>query len=220
MRKALVLALGVALIAPLAFAQTNVLSQNAVGYVKRTVNPGEFDYIQIPFVTIDGSTNKVSDVFGDLPDGSNVLTWDPVGQTYIQSSKSFFGWAPDVDLVLGQGFFLQIPGTEAAPVDVYLLGEVPSDATVDIPLVSGGGFAAVGVPYPAALTIETSGLDAALVSGDSVLVWDIVGQGYVQVSKSFFGWAPANTPLNPGDGFFVQAAAGGTYTETKPYSWP
>lgn len=225
MKRMLSLVIGALVMGTMAFGQ-NVLSQNAVGYIKKSINPGEFAYIQSPFVKIDGSGNfTVSELLPDVPNQTNVLLWDTAAQAYIQLTKNFLGaWNDDPEVPRGEAFFVQIPASAGAPVDVYLLGEVPgatSYPSTSTTLVEG--FTALGVPYPVATTIEASGLNAAIPNNNSVLLWDAVAQGYLQVSKNFLGtWAPANTVIEPGDGFFVSLSdpAGATYNEVVPYSYP
>lgn len=204
-----------------------VLSRNAVGYIKKTINPGEFAYIQNPFVKIPPATGDftVSEMLSDVPNGTTVLTWDTSNQAYVGTTKNFLGqWTPDPVIARGEAFFVQMSASAPGPVDVYLLGEVPGNttyATTDIPLVEG--FTAVGVPYPVATTIEDSGLNPALPNNSSILLWDVNTQGYVGVTKNFLGaWAPANTMIEPGDGFFVSLPdpAGATYTEVPGYTYP
>jgi hypothetical protein len=224
MKKAVGIILGVVLLAPAAMSQ-EVLSANAVGYIKKTVNPGEFAFIQTPFVNIDGSAHTISTLLPDVPNLTNVLLWDQVQQVYVQLSKNFLGtWSADPVVDRGEAFFVQIPAGAAGPVDIVLVGEVPGTGTypsTDIPLVEG--FSAAGVPYPVAATIDTSELGAAIPNNNSLLLWDIATQGYVQVTKNFLGtWSPTGVVIEPGDGFFASiATAGGvTYTATAPYAWP
>lgn len=226
MKRMISLVVGTLVMATMAFGQTNVLSQNAVGYIKKTIEPGDFAYIQSPFVKIDGSGNfTISEMLPDVPNNTSVLLWDTAGQSYVQISKNFLGqWSDDPEVPRGEAFFIQIPAGEPAAVDVYLLGEVPGASTygsTDIPLVEG--FTAVGVPYPVATTIENSGLATAVPNNNSILLWDQANQSYLQVSKNFLGqWSPADQMIEPGDGFFVSLddPAGATYTEAVPYTYP
>ena len=224
MKRMISLVVGALVMGTMAFGQ--VYSQNAVGYVKKTINPGEFAYIQNPFVKIDGSGDfTVSEMLPDVPNGTTVLTWDTANQAYVGTTKNFLGaWPQDPAIARGEAFFVQISAAAPSPVDIYLLGEVPGNTTyasTDIPLVEG--FTAVGVPYPVATTIEDSGLNAALPNNSSILLWDVNTQGYLGVTKNFLGaWAPANTMIEPGDGFFVSLPdpAGATYTEVPGYDYP
>jgi len=225
MKKLVCLLVGMATMASVSMAQTNVLSQNAVGYVKKTIQPGEFDLIVSPFEKIDGTTPTLSELLPDVPNNTNVLLWDDVNQTYNQIQKNFLGqWPSDPEIARGTGFFVQIPASAPAAVDIYLLGEVPGAttwATTDLSLAEG--FTMIGVPYPVAMTVESSGLGDAIPNNNSILLWDSTGQTYLQVSKNFLGaWSPANTVIEPGSGFFVSlsTAGGATYTETAPYAWP
>lgn len=227
MKRMLSLVVGSLVLASMSFGQeTNVYSQNAVGYVKVTANPGEFVFIQTPFETIDGSDQTVETILPDVPAGTAVFLWDAAGQTFSTVTKitPTFWNPPNQVVVRGQGMFVQVAASAPAAEDIYLLGEVPGAttwATTDTPLVEG--FNAVGNPYPTEITIETSGLQAATAPGDSVALWNAATQGYNTVTKitaSF--WNPPNTTVAPGDAIFVNigAAAGSTYTETPGYTYP
>ena len=67
-----------------AFGQTNVLSQNAGGYVKVSINEGDLAMVSYDFLDIDGNPTTASDVIGDqLPLGSRLFLWDAGSQAYV-----------------------------------------------------------------------------------------------------------------------------------------
>ena len=59
-----------------------------------------------------------------------------------------------------------------------------------------------------------------LVQGSSVLFWDAGRQGWSGGAKSARGWAAAqaNRVIAPGEGFFVQSPAAGTWVAARPYA--
>ena len=71
MKKTIIALAVIALVAPLAFGQ-EVLSRNAVGYVKVTAPKGKFTLVSMDFVDMGGG-KTASDILGDqLPAGSTV----------------------------------------------------------------------------------------------------------------------------------------------------
>ena len=97
-----------------------VLSANAVGYVKRTVPAGGYQIVSIPFDNIaseDGSY-KFGDtqVAQDLPVGSGVMFWNAESQVWAGGNKNAKGWpAAQSNRVVqaGEGFFIK-SATESA----------------------------------------------------------------------------------------------------------
>ena len=115
MKKALwiVMAAALAVAVVAATAQTEVLSANAVGYIKKTLPAGgKWVAMSIP---LDSMTNT-SLVFGETsvaseaPVNAEVAFWDPIGQSWIAGLKSGKGWGPaEAGYVVqaGEGFFLR-----------------------------------------------------------------------------------------------------------------
>jgi hypothetical protein len=237
MKKTLAAILAVGMIAGVASAQTssNVLSQNAVGYVKAEVQPGEFSLLAQPFNSIDGDPTP-SNVFGDsLPVGTTLYVWDAVSATYsfetYQTQTAGFppvtttNWSPDTALLEpGKGFWVQVPTT----VDVTLMGEVPANASADVSIVEG--FTMAAVPYPVDITVEETAIGANPAVGDTIYLWDSETQSYsfitYQTETSGFppttttNWAPSSVTIPAGSGFWYQTTVARTPSESKPYSWP
>lgn len=91
-----------------------VLSANAVGYVKRAVPAGKLQIVSIPFDNIasdDGSYKfGETQIANDLPQGSRVMFWDDANQVWSGGSKSAKGWsAGEANKVVaaGEGFFIR-----------------------------------------------------------------------------------------------------------------
>jgi hypothetical protein len=70
-------------------AQTQVLSRNAVGYVKITAERGKLVLGRSDFESLDGSGGiTVSNLFGDqVPANSAVYLWDRASATYKSITK-------------------------------------------------------------------------------------------------------------------------------------
>jgi hypothetical protein len=234
MRRVLGLVVIGVLIAPMTFADTNVLSQNAVGYVKLAVDRGALVLASQDFLQIDGSDQTVSDVVGDqLPENSQVLVWSGLQfneETYEKPTKNDpAAWTPDTNLLgPGIGFFMKCADTAPdASYDVFLLGEVPSEATQPTKdLWKMTGFTLMGYPFPANQWWTNTDMAATAVENDGLYLWN--GAGY---DESYFEkptkndppvWTDPSVIITPGMGFFYQNNSGGDVmaSETKPYSWP
>lgn len=203
----------------------SVSSVNAAGFVKKSIDGGQFILVHNPFETFDGTTNTVEDVFDALPVGTTCFVWNSGSQTFstVQKLADAFWFPQNVALPRGTGVFIQTP--PASPTaDIFLFGEVPgatSHASTAFNLLQG--FNAIGNPYPTDITIEASGLEDATQPGDQVAIWDAGTQSYTFVQKlapAF--WFPQNTVIPAGTAFFLQIsnAGGATYTEDVPYTWP
>ena len=217
MKKTIIALAVIALVAPLAFGQ-EVLSRNAVGYVKVTAPKG-FALVSMDFENMGGDT--AADIIGDqLPQGSSIFFWDPVGQTYVGETKTKTGWAGTNKITLGRAMFFSVPNTAASnEYQVYLMGEVPATTGQTYKTV---GFYFQGYPYPVAQTWTNTDIAKQTAQGDSIFWWDVSGQTYAGATKTKTGWggAATNKVLNPGEGFIISAIAALTVNETKPYTWP
>jgi len=230
MKKLVCLAIGGAMMATVSMAQTNVLSQNAVGYVKVTVPAnGGLALVRMDFNSIDGSPVTVSTAIGNqLPQSSVVHIWDAAANQYASPSSVLTrgGWVPNPTLNRGTGFWLQ--NASAGPeAQVYLMGEVPS-------ALNGGGTTTVnnidgvdliGLPYPVSVAWTSTALSVTLPQGSVLHRWDSVGQSYVSPSsvKTRGGWIPAPGNIQPGQAFWVDLASNSglfSWTVVKPYAWP
>jgi hypothetical protein len=126
------------------------------------------------------------------------------------------------------GFFLEIPQTAPeARYDVYMLGEVPGATNVSdtTDMTVAGALNLLGFPYPVSVAWTGTAMAAtAPGEGDKLYKW--TGSGYsVTTYESAgkgggFAWSPADTMIDPGEGFFLDATTGGTAQEVKPYMWP
>ena len=122
MRKSLWLAIAGALVVSVvaASAQSEVLSANAVGYIKINLPAG--GKLVAASIPLDSMT-ETQIVFGrtslanEMPQGSQVFFWDEVHQGWSGGQKSGKGWSGGESnqiVQAGEGFFLQEAGASSA----------------------------------------------------------------------------------------------------------
>lgn len=214
-----------------ASAQTEVLSGNAVGYIKKTVPAaGGLNAIAYPLNSMSGTVINFTNtaIASDMPNGSWAYFWDPTAQRWTGSQKSGKGaWDPvaAAKVVLpGEGFFLKTPSTQATAVEVTITGEVPDDASLQRAVQGGNGLAALANPYPVDFAFTSSSLASNSANGSWAYFWDTGLQRWVGSQKSGKGaWDPVASAktVQAGEGFFLKdAGAGSVWTVTKPYTWP
>lgn len=230
MKKTLWIVMAAALIAAVVTASAQeVLSQNAVGYIKKTLPAGgKFVAMSIPL----DSMSSTEIVFGETsvaeeaPSGTFVYFWDVVNQGWNAGQKSTKGWGPfQAAYVLqpGEGFLMKSPPASTEDVDVTITGEVPADATLSRGIPGGEAFGSLGNPYPVDFTFGTSALASNAPSGTFVYFWDVDNQGWNAGQKSTKGWGPfqAAYGVQAGEGFLLRAPGGAmSWDAAKPYTWP
>lgn len=210
----------------MAFGQTNVLSQNAVGYVKKTVDQGTLALMSYDFIDLAGNPVTVASLMGDqVPVGTAVSVWDRAGSSYVTVQKGARGWPGTTpELMRGDGFFVQIPDNSAeSAYDIYMLGEVPgANNNADETTVPNVELDAVGYPYPAAVLFTATTAAASAESGDAVSTWDQANQQYATFVKGARGWpgGALNLVIEPGEAFWLDLDTNIDWTEPKPYAWP
>lgn len=223
-----------------ASAQTNVINQNAVGYVKLKAVAGRL-LVRYDFNGMDGKTTFTADVFDDLPVGSTVWRYDPAspqGPHWVPNNKSRipdvgYTWGPTQTqhvITRGEAYLIDASDNTLSN-DVYLLGEVPGDAGYAV--VASNGFSGYGYPYPAVVDWRDTAMagNRSVPTGSRAWRYDRDG-GWVDSVKEIDGagdptWTPwtlgpaPTTELPPGEGILIQTV-GGPYpaTEVKPYAWP
>ncbi len=217
MKKALwiVMAAALAVAVVAASAQTEVLSANAVGYIKKTLPAGgKLVAMSIP---LDSMTNT-SLVFGETsvaseaPVGAEVAFWDVVNQGWVAGGKSTKGWGPaQAAKVLqpGEGFFLKGDPAAVSEVEVTITGEVPDAATLPRAIPGGNALGTLANPYTTYFPFGTSAFASNASVGAEVAFWDVENQGWVAGGKSTKGWGPAQAGyvVQAGEGFFIREVA-------------
>ena len=236
MKKTLVIAAAVAMAAcVVALAQSEVLSQNAVGYVKKTVPAaGKFAIVVHSLDSMDGGAIKFTNtsIAAELPIGSkvyfwNVNAWDPGSLgTDKSGNRVWSGSAPTKTLVDGEAFFLQTANTQLVDVVVTIAGEVPADGSIGRSITGSNYFTSAGNPYPVSAVFTNTSLASNMPIGSTVYFWktNFWDPGSLGTDKSgnrvWSGSAPGKT-LEPGEGFFIKNPSNAlTWTVDKPYTWP
>ena len=204
-----------------------VLSANAVGYVKRAVPAGKLQIVSIPFDNIasaDG-TYKFGEtqIANDLPQGSVVSFWYPEEQVWSGGGKSAKGWsAGQANYVLkpGEAFFVKNPSGEE--IEVTAAGEVPSDEKVARSYAGSGNLSIMASSYPVDVKFGDTDLANQLPQGSVVSFWYPEEQVWSGGGKSAKGWSAgqANYVVKAGEGFFIKTGTEGTWEAVKPYTWP
>ena len=206
---------------------TQVVSRNAVGYVKIEAPKGEFAMLRNDFLPVDGAEPTVVTVLGQqVPVNTKVYIWDPISSGYLIETRVPFGsgWSPATNVLdTGRGFWLQVPATAPSNTyTVFMMGEVPDRFTqpTSTVQVAGSTFSQIGYPYPVTMAWTNTALAAAGAVNDKVYFWN--GAGYDIITKSpFGGWQPPDVEFQPGDAFWYANGGGEiTWNEPKPYDWP
>ena len=210
-----------------------VLSANAVGYIKKTLPAGgNLISICIPLDSMT-ETNIVfgrTSVAAEAPGNSWVYFWNPVSQAWEGGIKNalFNRWgATQSNYVLraGEGFFLKGPATATEDIDVTITGEVPPDGWMARAIPGSGNLGTIGNPYPVDFKFGESTL-ALNASGNSwVYFCNPVSQAWEGGIKNAlfnrWGSVQSNYVVQAGEGFFMkEAQAVNVWTNVRPYTWP
>jgi len=198
---------------------TQVLSRNAVGYVRVAAAKGTLSLIAHNFVSIDGSTVTTTNLLADqAPANSVVYGWNRANQAYFSENYiGGFGWFPGTNVLeRGNGFWLKIPsGAASNSYDIYLMGEVPSETNLDNIV---DGITLSGYPYPVSTLWTNTDLAKSAAVGDKLYYWD---GSYKTINYiDGFGWFPSDVVIEPGMGFWYLTTNASLWQETKPYTWP
>lgn len=212
----------------IAASAQEVLSANAVGYIKKTL-PADGDLIALSIPL--NNMNEAENVFGrtsvaqEAPQGSSVFFWDEVQQGWSGGAKALKGWSAGISnriIAPGEAFFLK-GAVGGGDVEVTITGEVPDDAQLTRVMSGGNALSAVANPYPVDFKFGESDLAINATQGSSVFFWDEVQQGWSGGAKALKGWSAgiSNRVILAAEGFFLKEAAAVTdWDQTKPYTWP
>ena len=236
MKKTLWIAMVGALAASvIAASAQEVLSANAVGYIKKTLPAnGKLIALSAPL----DSMTETEVVFGrtsiaqEAPIGSIVYFWDTVLQTWSPNVKSAAGggrWpagASNRVVASGEAFFLKGNPTDGTAREITITGEVPADAALGRAVAGGNTLGTVGNPFPVDFKFGTSSLASNAAVGSVVYFWDEALQTWSPSVKSAAGggrWpaGASNRVVLAAEGFFLREPSSGyVWTNTKPYTWP
>jgi hypothetical protein len=185
--------LGLASIAP-SFAQTNVYSLNAVGYINVTCPPG-FAMIANQL----NATNTTLDVLlGSVPDGCQCFIFsNGVYSTYTMDG----GWQPNGFSKLDPGLGCFFKNPYGSNIVVTFVGEVPQGSlTNSMP----AGFAIRSSIVPQAGDVVTL-LGIPANDGDQIFKYNPgPTPGYSTFTWDTDSYQPVNPSMGVGEAFFVK----------------
>jgi hypothetical protein len=203
-------------------AQSNVYSQNIVGYAQVVMPNGAYVAVNNPF-NVDGVNNSTN-VLANLPNGSVLEVWN--GSGFSSATKASFGpnaglWNTNFTLAPGVGFFVNCNGTYTNTFIGSLVVNVGASNTLAI---ASGVNAFIGSPVPFSGNLNDAGgtnvlnLGTTLADGSVVQVWN--GAGYTASTRQSFGpnagiWT-SNLTINVGEGFFINANGNTNWLQTVP----
>ena len=234
MKKTLWIAMVGALAASVVAASAQeVLSANAVGYIKKTVPAGgKIVAVSVPL----DSMAEASNVFGrtsvaqEALAGSYVYFWNEAGQNWVGGPKraGALAWLPGQSNYVvkpGEGFFLKSPTNSVTPMDVTITGEVPSDVSRQKAIIGNNNNSILANPFPTDFKFGESDLAKNATAGSYVYFWNEAGQNWVGGPKRVgaLAWLPgqSNYTVKAGEGFFLkEASTVNIWTAAKPYTWP
>jgi hypothetical protein len=224
MKKILLASALVLAIAVSAAVAQEVLSQNAVGYIKVATPAGKFVSVAQPLNNMGKAENKFGEtsIAQELPVGSIAYFWDPALQNWGGGGKSLKGWGGGQSnrvIAAGEGFFIKSPKDG----EVTITGEVPDEPSLDRVIPGNKAFGSLANPYPVDFKFGESDIAKNATVGSSVFFWDMNIQGWSGGLKGAKGWqaAQSNYVVSAGEGFFLkEKETVTTITTQKPYTWP
>ena len=191
--------------AGLASASAQVSSVNAVGYVNKDLAAG-LNLIANP---LSNGGNTIGEVIPSAPSGATAFVWNGAGydsSQFVVIPGVLSGWQPEVNLPVGDGFFLDSPeATTVTFVGEVLQGEATNKS---VP----AGLSIQGSTVPVSGTLTEHGFPAA--AGDVVFSWNGAGfdsNQYVVIPGVLEGWQPADPTLGVGDAVFVDKTEAGSW---------
>ncbi len=191
--------------AGLASASAQVSSVNAVGYVNKDLAAG-LNLIANP---LSNGGNGINEVIPSAPNGATVFAWNGAGydsSTYVVIPGVLSGWSPEINLPVGDGFFVDSPeATTVTFVGEVLQGEATNKS---VP----AGLSIQGSTVPVSGTLSEHGFPAG--SGDTVFSWNGAGfdsNQYVVIPGVLEAWQPADPTLGVADAVFVDKAEGASW---------
>ena len=235
MKKTLWVAIAGALAATVVAASAQeVLSENAVGYIKRTIPAGgKFQTFGVPL----NSMTEASNVFGrtsvaqEAPRGTTVYFWNLTPTPgWVQNTKGLSGWGSAYSnrtVLPGEGFMLKSATTSTLPIEVTITGEVPDTSPLNFGIAGGSNLNMVANAYPVDVIFGQTPLAINSARGSTVFFWDVTANGgaggWVQNTRGLSGWGTAysNRVVQAGEGFMLkETGTSRVWTNAKPYTWP
>lgn len=230
MKKNLWISLGSLLVmGAVAASAQEVLSANAVGYIKKELPPSnKLITVSIPLFNMTMTENVFSNLSlsSEVPLLSEVYFWNPVSQRWDGGAKSGKGWPAGVVTQIvtsGEFFFLKGPPGATDPTEFTITGEVPTDNNLARAMPGTNALGSMANPYPTDFVFGDSSLSSNATLLSEVSFWNVDEQRWVGGAKSGKGWPATVTTqvVIATEGFFMKEA--GTvynWTNSKPYTWP
>ena len=187
--------------------------ENILGYTKITVPTNQYVLVSLDF---NNESNTINGLFGNLPTGSKVYTWDSAAQSYTIATKTRTGWGASGTntIQVGAGAFVTLPA--GVQTNLLLSGYVPTAETTAV--YKATGYSLISYPYPTLMPFTNTALAKTASTGDKLSIWQ--NTGWVTYNKTRGGWIGAEgLQLKPGQAFFFKAAgSGGSVDEIRPYT--
>ena len=183
-----------------------VTSQNIVGYIKLSLNPG----YNLVANQLNNGDNSAQTIFASLPTDGNSTLYKWNGHSYDTAtafSVADGGWddATNMKTAPGDGVFIHVASAQT----VTLVGEVSLSTTIN--LIKGYNLIASPVPLAGALD---SVVGYTAQENDVFISWDgtkFVSDGY---SGGFWDTDPLPPSVTVGQGFFLKSDTARAWTRT------
>ena len=205
-----------------------VLSANAVGYIKRTVPAGGgFQTFAVPLNSMTESSNVFgrTSIAAEAPRGTTVYFWTLTPTPgWASSTKGLSGWSAAFSnrgVVPGEGFFMKSATTSTIPIELTITGEVPDTDPLAAAVVGSSNLNMLANAYPVDFIFGQSQLAINAARGSQVSFWE--SGTWAQNTKGLSGWNAAfsNRVVQAGEGFMLkEAGVSRVWTNAKPYTWP
>jgi hypothetical protein len=164
------------------FAQTNVYSVNAVGYVQQVYQPGVLQMIANPLNTTNNSIGSVLN--NAVPNLTQIFKWN--GSTFDIAARIRGSWDhPEFTLNPGEGCFIQLGGS--VPYTNTWVGEVMQGNLTNL-TTTNSGYYVVSSMVPQTSDADSLGLTASLQNQDAVYEFDSVNNVYQIWSRVRGAW--------------------------------
>ncbi|MEI8206100.1 MAG: hypothetical protein WCG03_04410 [Kiritimatiellales bacterium] len=193
------------------YAASNTV-ETVLGYTKITIPTNQYVLVSLDF---NNESNTISGLFGGLPTGTRVYTWNTTVQNYNTFLKTRSGWgAPGTNKIQrGMGAFVMLP--TGVQTNMILSGIVPTAGTTTV--YKANGYSMISYPYPVLVAFTNTALAKTAAIGDRLSVWQ--NNAWKVYLKSRGGWLGAEgLQIKPGQAFFFQSATGGSANEIRPYA--
>lgn len=214
MRTKILLAAAAALALGVTASNAQVYSANVVGYANVVIaGNGAYTLVANPFD--DGNGNQLTNLFANMPNGSQVLTYDPIGgYNTFQKGGTAHAWLSNTNLPPGVGFFVRNGnvGTGAPAVTNTFVGSVIANTGNSVTNQLPVGYSLQGSPIPYAGNLAINGqtggdtnmnFGAALGNGSQILTYDsVAGYSTAQKGGTAHVWLSTAT-AGVGQGFFI-----------------